>query len=168
MYKQTIPISIITKDNYVKIIKTHGIDIVWNHILSNYNSIENNFINIDNFHNLYEIALSTNSIHKKQNGQFFTPKLTAKLTADFLSDYEAENVCDIACGTGTLILAYFEKIVNRLISEESKNKTIKMNAGKPQENIKIPDEDREKLNDIFCKTLNTPTNLSHLHKNTYS
>ena len=50
---------------------------------------------------------------------------------------------------------------------ESKNKTIKMNAGKPQENIKIPNEDREKINDIFYTILNTPTNLSHLHKNTY-
>ena len=35
----------ITKENYIEIIKTHGIDVVWNHILSNYNSIKNDFIN---------------------------------------------------------------------------------------------------------------------------
>lgn len=114
----------ITKENYIEIIKTHGINVVWNHILSNYNSIKSNFINIDNFHNLYEIALSTNSIHKKQNGQFFTPKLTAELTADFLSDYEAENVCDVACSTGTLILEYFEKIGEEKTKELLKQKRV--------------------------------------------
>ena len=31
----------ITKENYIEIIKTHGINVVWNHILSNYNSIKN-------------------------------------------------------------------------------------------------------------------------------
>lgn len=119
-----IKINCNNKNEYMNSIKEFGIHNVWQYILSHYDKIKNDFINVENFHNLYEMALSTNSIHKKQNGQFFTPKLTAELTADFLSDYETENVCDVACGTGTLILAYFEKIGEEKTKELLKQKRI--------------------------------------------
>lgn len=72
---------------------------------------ENKFLSIDDFSELYEIGLAVcDKQSKKKCGRYYTPTDVAKVMAKWLESQKGDNVCDVGCGTGKLILAYFETI----------------------------------------------------------
>lgn len=100
-------------ENYLSDIDTKGLKKTWHSILSK--TLENDFdtelFNVDNYGELYEIGLEhENKISKKERGKYYTPKDVAFLMSKWLEPLEGENVCDVGCGTGNLILAYLELI----------------------------------------------------------
>lgn len=67
------------------------------------------FLDIENFGELYEIGLAIqNKQSKKKSGQYYTPKDVAQVMAKWLYKCEGTKVCDVACGTGNLILTYLD------------------------------------------------------------
>lgn len=59
----------------------------------------------------YEAKLAKeNKVQKKKDGVYYTPEDTASLLADFFLPLKGENICDVGCGCGNLILAYLEKL----------------------------------------------------------
>lgn len=100
--------------DYKKDIDTIGFEKLWNKILQFVETTDNipELLKPENFGELYEAGLSyINQDDKKSNGQFFTPKDVSNLLADFSLEYiENKNICDVACGTGNLILTLFQKL----------------------------------------------------------
>lgn len=100
-------------DRYTADIEKFGIRTTWEHIcnyvLTSDCAVE--FLNVSNFGELYEIALAIqDKQQKKSNGQYYTPEDVALVMANWLKGLDAENVCDVACGTGKLILTYLDLI----------------------------------------------------------
>lgn len=83
-----------------------------NYYILNYNiDNQNKFLNIANLAKLYEIGLALeNKENKKDNGQYYTPDDVATVMANWFKDLKGENVCDVGCGTGKLILTYLDII----------------------------------------------------------
>lgn len=83
-----------------------------NHYILNYNiDNQNKFLSIENFAELYEIGLALeNKENKKNNGQYYTPEDVASVMANWFKDLKGENICDVGCGTGKLILTYLDII----------------------------------------------------------
>ena len=83
-----------------------------NYYILNYNiDTQNKFLNIANLAELYEIGLALeNKENKKNNGQYYTPDDVAVVMANWFKDLDGENVCDVGCGTGKLILTYLDII----------------------------------------------------------
>ena len=96
--------------HYISDITTLGIEKTWDIICqfildSNYSD----FLNIEDFGELYEIGLAIqNKQSKKKSGQYYTPKDVAQVMVKWFYKCEGINVCDVACGTGNLILTYLE------------------------------------------------------------
>ena len=67
--------------------------------------------------------------------------------------------------SGNNDIQYFNEICSDMIINEEKYLVYKKNAGKDQENIKFPDEYREKINNKFLNILNDNSDLSIIHKN---
>lgn len=60
---------------------------------------------------LYETELAkSDKVQKKQRGQYYTPSDVARVMSEWLDRQEGHNVCDVACGTGNLIMAYLSYI----------------------------------------------------------
>lgn len=100
-------------ENYLSDIDKKGLKKTWHSILSKTlaNNFNSNLFNIDNYGELYEIGLEhENKISKKEMGKYYTPKDVALLMSKWLEPLEGQNVCDVGCGTGNLILAYLELI----------------------------------------------------------
>ncbi len=101
-------------DMYISDVNTFGLEKTWNYICQYViNNVEElpNFLNIDNFGELYEIGLALqDKMLKKKNGQYYTPDDVAVLMSKWLEKCEGDSVCDVACGTGKLILTYLELI----------------------------------------------------------
>ncbi len=113
-----------TLDTYCNDISANGLKAVWdkiNYYILNYDS-NNPFLNVSNFGELYEIGLALiDKQQKKDSGQYYTPEDVAFIMSSWFNELDAENICDVACGTGKLILTYldilgFEK-AKKLISE---------------------------------------------------
>lgn len=110
---------------YIKDIETFGIEVTWanicNYCLTNDEFVD--FLNVSKFGELYEIALAIqDKQHKKENGQYYTPEDVASVMSCWLKKLNnADIVCDVACGTGKLILTYLDLIgidgVNRLLKD---------------------------------------------------
>ncbi len=102
-----------TIDDYKRDILAFGLKQTWKNI--NYtllhNQINNDIFSLENLAQLYEMGLAIqNKQSKKESGQYYTPKDVADVMADWLDSLEGASVCDVACGTGELILAYLDKI----------------------------------------------------------
>lgn len=98
-------------EDYFKDIDTKGLKKTWNSILINIlnNKLVSNIFILDNFGELYEIGLEyENKINKKELGKYYTPKDVCLVMSKWLEKLPGENVCDIGCGTGNLILSYLE------------------------------------------------------------
>lgn len=112
-------------EEYVSDIKTLGLEKTWNYICQfaiDYKDKMPKFLNISNFGELYEIGLATqNKILKKKSGQYYTPDDVARIMSEWLNQCDGTQVCDVGCGTGKLILTYFDLIgfnaTRKLISE---------------------------------------------------
>ena len=97
---------------YHAMIDSVGLHATWNNII-NYCMKNGNhpFFNINNFGELYEDGLAyVDKSHKKENGQYYTPKDVCNLMSLWLKDGKGTNVCDVGCGVGNLILSYLELI----------------------------------------------------------
>lgn len=108
------------RGDYLADIEQYGLEQTWMFIcdyLLQYGE-KKPFLYIENFGEMYEQGLAISNKHlKKENGQYYTPRDVSLLMADLLLDEQGENVCDVACGTGNLILAYLEKIGKRKAHE---------------------------------------------------
>lgn len=98
-------------NNYIKDIDCYGLKKTWHNILTKTLSkklISKEFI-VDNFGELYEIGLEhENKINKKEMGKYYTPKDVAKIMSNWLLPLPGENVCDVGCGVGNLIISYLD------------------------------------------------------------
>lgn len=114
-------------DSYKSDVGKYGLSNVWNAILDyslKNKSKENSILSIENFGNLYEIGLAEkDKTLKKELGQYYTPEDVSELMANWLRDLEGENICDVGCGTGNLIISYLN-----IIGEEKAKKLL--NGGK--------------------------------------
>ena len=98
-------------EEYKKDIDKNGIEEVWLHILEYCKYSKNDLLNISNFGLLYEIGLAhINKENKKENGIYYTPSDVADTLTDYLMDLKGDNICDVCCGTGNLVLSYLEKL----------------------------------------------------------
>lgn len=102
-------------EKYKQDIINLGLKETWaniNYYILNYNeNNQNKFLNIEKLAELYEIGLALeNKENKKDNGQYYTPDDVASVMANWLKDLNGENVCDVGCGTGKLILIYLDII----------------------------------------------------------
>ena len=98
---------------YCNDITNFGLEYTWNKIIyyTLHFSSDNSFLHIDNFGELYEIGLAlTNKQCKKNSGQYYTPEDVATVMSTWFDKLEAETICDVACGTGKLILIYLNLI----------------------------------------------------------
>ncbi|EPF31653.1 hypothetical protein HMPREF9194_02004 [Treponema maltophilum ATCC 51939] len=109
-------------ENYIDDVEKTGLSYTWAYICEfvlNYGENED-FLNIKNFGEMYEIGLAIqNKIQKKNKGQYYTPEDVASIMSEWFDSVDGENICDVACGTGKLILTYLdfigEKNAKRLI-----------------------------------------------------
>ena len=109
-------------EKYKNDIREQGIESTWtqicNFVLQNPKNLSI-FLHPKNFAELYEIGLALQDKNsKKQSGQYYTPKDVSIVMSTWLLKQSGENICDVGCGTGNLILTYLELL--------GKNKTIKL------------------------------------------
>lgn len=101
-------------DDYVFDIETKGLKETWDYIcqyvINNHSNLPA-LLDAKNFGELYEIGLATqDKMLKKKSGQYYTPDDVAEVMSVWLQRSEGTAVCDVACGTGKLILTYLELI----------------------------------------------------------
>ena len=128
---------------YCNDITNFGLEYTWNKLIyyTLHFSSDNSFLHIDNFGELYEIGLAlTNKQYKKNSGQYYTPEDVATVMSTWFDKLEAETICDVACGTGKLILTYLN-----LIGKEKALQIV--NEGR----LYLYDLDKTALN--ICKTI---------------
>ncbi|MBO5947655.1 N-6 DNA methylase [bacterium] len=131
-----------TLEAYIEDINALGLANIWNLIceyIKKYGE-NNEFLNISNFGELYEIGLAQqDKILKKNSGQYYTPDDVALVMSKWLDEIDGDSICDVACGTGKLILTYLDLI--------GKTKALNLiNNGK----IYLYDMDKTALD--ICKT----------------
>ncbi len=99
-------------DDYIFDVEHLGLEVTWDRICQfslDINNPKPSFLDINNFGELYEIGLATqDKLLKKKSGQYYTPDDVAKVMSEWLYNCEGEAVCDVACGTGKLILTYLD------------------------------------------------------------
>lgn len=100
-------------EKYITDVETLGLKQTWfyicKYVLENGENVD--FLNIKNFGEMYEIGLAIqDKIQKKNNGQYYTPDDVALIMSNWLFGLQGEKVCDVACGTGKLILTYLDLI----------------------------------------------------------
>lgn len=100
-------------EEYERDIDTVGLFSTWERIIS---SVKNGtplsgIITVENLGALYENGLArTNKIEKKECGKYFTPFDVAHVMSEWLNKQHGENVADVCCGTGNLILEYLRVV----------------------------------------------------------
>ncbi len=128
---------------YSSDVKQYGLEKTWDCIckfLLNDKHVCSGFLYKKNLSELYEEGLAIqDKQNKKESGQYYTPDDVCGIMSKWLQDIEGYNVCDVACGTGNLILNYLE-----LIGRETALELL--NAGR----IYLYDIDQVALN--VCKT----------------
>ncbi len=100
-------------ENYKKDIETYGLENTWTYICEYILTYGENtdFLTIRNFGEIYEIGLAIqDKQQKKVNGQYYTPDDVAIVMSEWFDTLEGENLCDVGCGTGKLILTYLDYI----------------------------------------------------------
>lgn len=100
-------------EDYINDIENIGLKTTWDYIcqyILEYGE-NNEFLNIKNFGEMYEIGLDIqNKQLKKNSGKYYTPDDVALIMSQWFDEQNGENICDVACGTGKLILTYLEYI----------------------------------------------------------
>lgn len=102
-----------TLDDYIANIDKIGLSSTWHSILSETlnNKFDSDIFTIENYGELYEIGLEhVNKISKKEMGKYYTPRDVSDVMSNWLKPLKGENVCDVGCGTGNLILSYLDII----------------------------------------------------------
>ncbi len=101
-------------DKYIEDVETLGLEKSWIKICKfevDHEKDVPDFLNVKNFGELYEIGLAIqDKIAKKKSGQYYTPDDVASVMSEWLMSCKGDAVCDVACGTGKLILTYLEML----------------------------------------------------------
>lgn len=116
-----------TLNDYLNDIDTIGLEATWDKILKNIinDKMVSNIFKVENFGELYEIGLERiNKISKKEMGKYYTPSDVAKTMSRWLVNLKGENICDVCCGVGNLILNYFEVIGKKKTINLLENKMV--------------------------------------------
>ena len=100
-------------DYYKRDLETFGLEYTWacicDYVLTH--GENPNFLHAKNFGDMYEIGLAfQDKQQKKKNGQYYTPDDVAVVMSEWFDSLEGQNICDVGCGTGKLILTYLEYI----------------------------------------------------------
>jgi len=98
---------------YMKDIETYGLEHTWCYICDYVLAYGENvdFLNVRNFGEMYEIGLAIqDKQQKKKNGQYYTPDDVAAVMSEWFDSLVGQNICDVGCGTGKLILTYLDYI----------------------------------------------------------
>ncbi len=132
----------LTLQAYCDFVEKYGLQQIWekicDFILENG---ETNFLQISNLGDLYETGLAIiDKQQKKEHGQYFTPYDVACVMSEWLKKQTSPVVCDVACGTGQLILSYLD-----IIGKEKARDLIFLG------NLYLYDNDEIALN--ICKTI---------------
>lgn len=112
-------------DKYIFDVENLGLEKTWDNICKyviDKNTEALAFLDVKNFANLYEQGLAIiDKNQKKKSGKYYTPEDVAKIMSIWLQKSEGSSVCDVACGTGQLILTYLDLIgfdkARKLISD---------------------------------------------------
>ena len=97
----------ISLNEYHQSITDIGLNNTWELILNSH--FPNEFFTEDKLGGLYEDGLAfVNKIEKKAMGKYYTPIDVAEVMAKYLLELPGENICDLCCGTGNLILAVLD------------------------------------------------------------
>ncbi len=102
-----------TINNYIIDIDKFGLKKTWHTILSKTlnKAFSSDLFTIDNYGELYEIGLEhVNKINKKEMGKYYTPRDVSDVMSKWLKQLKGDNVCDVGCGSGNLILAYLDNL----------------------------------------------------------
>lgn len=97
---------------YRKSVGSDGLAATWESVLDRVGRTgETVFLNVGTFGRLYEDGLAVQDADaKKRLGKYYTPSDVASVMAEWLDRMPGTDVCDVACGTGNLILAYLDRI----------------------------------------------------------
>lgn len=159
-----------TLEDYLEDLNTVGLAQTWEHICAylRENGENDGILNIDEFPQLYEIGLATvDKFSKKKSGQYCTPDDVAAVMSRWLRDCEGENVCDVACGTGKLILTYLDILgydsAKELI-EDGKiylydNDPVALNICKTAICVRYQIADHSVIHDFCCDFLSSAVHL---------
>jgi type I restriction-modification system DNA methylase subunit len=91
--------------NYYEDIKIKGLEETWNYILDNNIPMQSSDFVLSHLGELYEDGLArVNKISKKEMGKYYTPIDVANVMADWFINLPGENICDVCCGVGNLII----------------------------------------------------------------
>lgn len=100
-------------ETYINDIHTQGLSKTWDFICAYILKFGENgdFLTIPKFGELYEIGLAIqDKIQKKASGKYYTPDDVAEVMGRWFASCRGENICDVGCGTGKLILTYLDYI----------------------------------------------------------
>lgn len=81
----------------------------------NFGDLSNSLFSFNKISFLYEYALAhVNKIDKKKLGKYYTPTDVSKIMSMFLlENYAFQNIVDVACGTGNLIISFLNEYRNK-------------------------------------------------------
>lgn len=97
----------ISLNEYHQSITDIGLTDTWDLILNSH--FPNEFFTEDKLGGLYEDGLAfANKIEKKAMGKYYTPIDVAEVMAKYLLELPGDNICDLCCGTGNLILSVLD------------------------------------------------------------
>lgn len=102
-----------TIEKYREDLDNFGIKTVWQNIISfcQNNKVSLPLLHTDNLGSLYEHGLAyLDKENKKEQGVYYTPSDVANVLSNYLVDLKGENICDVCCGVGNLILSYLRVI----------------------------------------------------------
>lgn len=101
-----------TLDDYTSDVLAYGLKHTWEKICAYVlEHGESGILYVSNFGELYEMGLALcDKIAKKDGGQYYTPSDVSFVMAEWFDTLRGDIICDVGCGTGNLILAYFDFI----------------------------------------------------------
>ncbi len=164
-----------TLDNYIKDIEIYGLEYTWANICEYVLTYGENadFLTVSNFGEMYEIGLAIqDKQQKKENGQYYTPDDVAYVMSEWFDSLEGQNLCDVGCGTGKLILTYLDYIgkdkAHNLLNEGKVYlydiDTVALKICKTALLLKYGKELKDKIHDIAGDFLSSKIQLPHNSK----
>ena len=112
-------------DDYYDDIKNKGLEETWDFILDNNIPLSSSDFSITKLGERYEDGLArTNKIEKKEMGKYYTPQDVAIVMAKEFLSLPGENICDVCCGVGNLIIAVLDQLNKDQAIDLIKNKKI--------------------------------------------
>ena len=156
---------------YLSDLESGGLAKTWSDIcrfVVNHKDSAPEFLDVRNFGELYEIGLAVqDKTLKKKSGQYYTPDDVASVMCEWLRRCEGTAVCDVACGTGKLILTYLDLIgfdrARELISSGNlylyDSDHVALNICRTVIAVKYGPDIADSIHDVFCDFLDRSVRL---------